>query len=162
MWQKSSNTMGCLGSMVFLLVFVGVGIGLSIWGWSVLQNARVSESWPTTSGEVLSANVRIDDDDDGTSYFGDVTYSYAVDDFRYTSDSVSFGQYGSSNRDHAEGIVARYPVGSQVTVYYDPEDVETAVLEPGVTWSSYLLIGMGLIFTCIPIIILPFTLLRRR
>ena len=161
MLRKSSDTMGCMGTMVFLLIFVGVGIGLSFWGWNVLQNARVSESWPTTTGEILSSNIRIDDDDEGTSYFGDVTFRYVVADLPYTSDNVSFGQYGG-NRSHAEEIVAKYPVGSQVTVYYDPNEVETAVLEPGVTWSSYLLIGMGVLFTCIPIIILPFTLLRRR
>ena len=88
-------------------------------------------------------------------------YRIVVADSRYSSDNVSFGQY-SGNRSHAEEIVAKYPVGSRVTVYYDPEDVATAVLEPGVTWSSYLLIGMGVLFTCIPIIIMPFTLLRRR
>ncbi len=161
MLRNNSNSMGCLGSGLFLFIFVAVGIGLSIWGWNVLQNARVSESWPTTTGEILSSNVRIDDDDEGTSYFGDVTFRYVVADLPYTSDNVSFGQYGG-NRSHAEEIVAKYPVGSQVTVYYDPNEVETAVLEPGVTWSSYFLIGMGVLFTCIPIIILPFTLLRRR
>lgn len=161
MLRKSSDTMGCVGTTVFLLVFVGVGIGLSLWGWSVLQNARVSQSWPQTPGEIVSSRVRTDEDENGTSYFGEVTFHYVVADSRYTSDNVSFGQY-SGNRSHAEEIVAKYPVGSQVTVYYDPNEVETAVLEPGVTWSSYLLIGMGVLFTCIPIIILPFTLLRRR
>lgn len=159
--QKSSNSMGCLGSMIFLLVFVGVGIGLSLWGWSVLQKARVSESWPQAQGEIVSSEVRRSDDENGSSYSGDVTFEYVVADSRYSSDNVSFGQY-SGNRSHAEEIVAKYPVGSRVTVYYDPEDVATAVLEPGVTWSSYFLIGMGVLFTCIPIIIMPFTLLRRR
>lgn len=161
MMQKSSNSMGCLGSMIFLLVFVGVGIGLSLWGWSVLQKARVSESWPQAQGEIVSSEVRRSDDENGSSYSGDVTFEYVVADSRYSSDNVSFGQY-SGNRSHAEEIVAKYPVGSRVTVYYDPEDVATAVLEPGVTWSSYFLIGMGVLFTCIPIIIMPFTLLRRR
>lgn len=161
MLRKNSGSMGCVGSGLFLLIFVGVGIGLSIWGWNVLQNARVSESWPTTSGEILSSSVRVDDDEDGTSYFGDVTFRYAVADLPYTSDTVSFGQYGS-NRSHAEEIVAKYPVGSQVTVYYDPNDAGTAVLEPGVTWSSYFVLGMGLSFTCFPLLFLPFMLLRRR
>lgn len=162
MLQKSSNTMGCLGTMIFLLIFVGVGIGLSIWGWSVLQDARVSESWPATDGEILSSTIRVDTDEDGTSYFGDVTFRYFVDDVAYTSDNVSFGQYGSSDRDHAEEIVARYPAGSGATVHYDPAEPETAVLEPGVTWSSYMLLGMGVLFICIPVIIMPFALLRRR
>ena len=162
MLQKNSNGMGCVGSALFILIFLAVGIGLSIWGWDVLQNARISESWPTTTGEILSSNVRTDNDDDGTSYFGDVTFRYAVAELPYTSDNVNFGQDGSSNRGHAEEIVARYPTGSQVTVYYDPNDAQTAVLEPGVTWSSYFIIGMGLLFTCIPLGFAPFMLLRRR
>jgi hypothetical protein len=162
MLRQGSNILGCLGTSFFLLIFMAVGIGLSIWGWTVLQDARASESWPTTSGEILSANVRIDNDDDGTSYFGDVSFRYVVNDSVYTSDNVSFGQYGSSNRGRAEDIVAKYPVGSQVTVYYDANDPQTAALEPGVTWSSYLLLGMGALFTCIPLIVLPFMLLRRR
>lgn len=161
MFRRGSNATGCATTFFLIAVFLAVGIGLSLWGWSVLQNARVSESWPTASGEVLSSTVRVDRDEDGTSYFADVTYRYVVDDLEYASDSVSFGQFGSSDRDHAEGIVARYPVGSQVTVFYDPEDVETAVLEPGVTWSSYMLLGMGILFIGIPLIMLPFMLRQR-
>ncbi|MBK7896985.1 MAG: DUF3592 domain-containing protein [Candidatus Promineifilaceae bacterium] len=158
--RKNSDSMGCGATVLFTIVFFAVGIGLSIWGWSVLQNARVSESWPTTDGEILSSSVRVDRDEDGTSYFGDVTFRYLVDDFSYTSDNVSFGQYGG-DRDHAEAIVARYPAGSGVTVHYDPADPETAVLEPGVTWSSYMLLAMGALFTCIPLIVLPLMLRSR-
>lgn len=162
MHRQDSNSLGCLGTSIFLLIFIAIGVGFSLWGWSVLQDARASESWPTTSGEILSSNVRVDDDDEGTSYFGDVSFRYVVNDKVFTSDNVSFGQYGSGNRSHAEGIVARYPVGGQVTVYYDTNEPQTAVLEPGVTWSSYFLLGMGALFTCIPLITAPFMLLRLR
>ena len=160
MQQRGSDTIGCGITVFLMLVFMAVGVGISIWGWSVLQNARVSESWPATDGEILSSVVREDTDEDGTSYFGDVTYRYFVADVAYTSDSVSFGQYGGE-RDHAEEIVARYPAGSGVTVHYDPADPETAVLEPGVTWSSYFMLAMGALFTCIPIIVLPLMLRSR-
>ena len=159
--RQTSDSIGCGITVFLMLVFLAAGIGISIWGWSVLQDARVSESWPVTDGEILSSNVRIDNDDDGTAYFGDVTFRYVVDDVVYTSDTVSFGQYGSSNRSHAEGIVTRYPTGNGVTVHYDPADPETAVLEPGVTWSSYFMLAMGVVFTCIPLIILPLTLRSR-
>ena len=160
MQQRGSDSIGCGITVFLMLVFMAVGVGISIWGWSVLQNARVSESWPATDGEILSSVVREDTDEDGTSYFGDVTYRYFVADVAYTSDNVSFGQYGGE-RDHAEEIVARYPAGSGVTVHYDPADPETAVLEPGVTWSSYFMLAMGVVFTCIPLIVLPLTLRSR-
>ncbi|MCB8966761.1 MAG: DUF3592 domain-containing protein [Chloroflexota bacterium] len=149
---------GCIGTTIFLGIFVVVGIGISYWGWHILQNARVSLSWPTTDGQITSSYVREDRDEDGTSYFGDVTYTYAVNDVRYTSDMVNFGQYGGS-RNHAQEIVDKYPEGNGVTVSYDPNDPETAVLEPGVTGGSYLVLGLGIIFVVFPLLMAPFMLI---
>ena len=159
--RESNDSIGCGITLFIMLAFLAAGIGISIWGWSVLQNARVSESWPATDGEVLSSSVRVVNDDDGTAYFGDVTFRYTVEDVVYTSDNVSFGQYGSGDRSHAEEIVAKYPAGSGVTVRYDPADPGTAVLEPGVTWSSYFMLAFGAVFICIPLIVLPLMLRSR-
>ena len=158
--RESNDSMGCGITVFLMLTFFAAGIGISIWGWSVLQDARVSESWPATDGEILSSNVREDTDEDGTSYFGDVTYRYSVDGISYVTDNVSFGQYGGS-RGHAEEIVDRYPAGSGGTVHYDPADPVTAVLEPGVTWSSYFLLIFGAVFVCIPLVVLPLMLRSR-
>ncbi|RMG98831.1 MAG: DUF3592 domain-containing protein [Chloroflexi bacterium] len=143
---------GCF-YVLFLGLFFVASITLTIVGVNVLRNARVSEGWPTTTGEVVASSVRASSDSDGTTYYADVSYSYVVDDHRYVSDTVSFGEYGSSDRSHAEEVVARYPVGKRVTVYYNPELPETAVLEPGVTWSSYFPLAMGLCFLSVTSIV---------
>ncbi len=153
--------MGCVGSTLFVGIFFVVGVAVSWWGWRILQNARVSESWPATSGKVTYSQVRIDHDEDGTTYHAEVGFSYVVNDQRYSADTVSFGQYGSSSRNHADEIVARYPEEQTVTVYYNPAEPETAVLEPGVTWSSYMVLGIGLVFACVSIVIAPAMLLGR-
>ncbi len=149
------RSFGCVGSVFIVGIFFVVGVAVSWWGWRILQNARVSASWPTTSGQIAYSEVRIDRDEDGTTYHADVTFDYVVDDRRYSADTVNFGEYGSSNRRHAEEIVAQYSVGQAVTVYYNPAEPETAVLEPGVTWSSYLVLGIGLIFACVSFIMVP-------
>lgn len=153
--------MGCIGLFLFSGIFFLAGAGVSWWGWNILQDSRRSESWPTTDGQITYSGVRESRDDDGTTYYADVEFAYVVDDRRYTADTVSFGQYGSSNRRHAAGIVAQYPVGQEVAVYYDPAVPETAVLEPGVTWSSYMVLGIGLLFVCSSFIMLPLSLLSR-
>lgn len=153
---------GCIGSVLLAAIFFVVGGAVSWWGWDILQNARISENWPGTTGEITYSDVRTSRDEDGTTYHADVEFAYVVDDRRYESDTVSFGQYGSSNRRHAAEIVDRYPVGTQVSVYYDPAVPDTAVLEPGVTWSSYFVLGLGLIFVCTSLIIAPAMLFARR
>jgi hypothetical protein len=143
-----------LSTVIFLLIFFAVGAGLMVWGGIVLRNASVSKEWPAVQGEIVSSYVDSSSDEDGTTYSADIEFQYVVDDRRLTADTVNFGEYGSSNRNHAADIVAKYPVGKMVTVYYDPAEPETAVLEPGVTWSSYVLLLMGLVFIIAPAIIL--------
>ncbi len=147
---------GCIGLLFFSVSFLVAGGAISWWGWGILQNARQSESWPTTSGQIIYSDVRESRDNEGTtSYYADIEFTYVVGDQRYTADKVSFGEYGSGTRRHAADIVARYPQGMAVTVYYDPTAPETAVLEPGVTWSSYLVLIIGMTFVCFSLIMLP-------
>lgn len=148
------RTMGCFGSSVISLIFLAVGGGLLFYGVRLWQNARVSTNWPTVQGQVVSSSVRVDTDDEGTSYFADVLFTYVVNDHRYESDRVTFGQFGNGNRSRAQGIVDRYPVGGVVPVYYQPEKPETAVLEPGVTAGPYFILGMGVCFSMVPIFLL--------
>lgn len=152
---------GIVGTIILLVIFCLVGAGVSVYGSVVLQNAAVSKTWPTASGRILLAQVDTDTDEDGTTYSADVSYEYFINDQRYQDDTVSFGEYGSGNPKHAQEIVDRYPVGQAVTVYYDPEQPKTAVLEPGVTWSSYLMLGIGLLFMFIPGIIMISSLFSR-
>jgi len=148
------------GSFLFILVFFAVGIGMTVWGGIVIRNASISEGWPSTQGEITSSYIRSSTDEDGTSYFADIEFKYVVNDRWLEGDMVNFGEYGTSDMSHAEGIVDRYPIGKMVTVYYNPEQPETAVLEPGLTWSSYFILFMGIIFLIVPAIIFA-SLLRQ-
>jgi hypothetical protein len=47
---------------------------------------------------------------------------------------------------YAEAIVARYPVGQMVTVYYTPDDPAKAVLEPGLSLKAFFTLSLGLVF----------------
>jgi hypothetical protein len=44
-------------------------------------------------------------------------------------------------------VVPKYPVGTRVTVHYDPEAPERSLLEPGVRFGPFLavLFGLGII-----------------
>jgi hypothetical protein len=159
MRQGRVSTLSGGKSRVFLalfgLPFFAAGIGLTLlWGIPTLKKAKASTSWPTTRGVVLVSDVerrRSHDRDHGTSYTysAQVTYEYTVAGTIYNCDRVSFGEYASSNRNHARQIVNRYPVGKTVEVHYDPNRPESAVLEPGTSFSSYVALGMGIVFSLV-------------
>ena len=136
------------------LVFLGAGIGVSVWGGRTLQNAKASSSWPKVQGQVVESDVERERSRSGTgrnrrtktTYKANVFYDYSVNGTKYSSHKVSFGEYSSSSPGHARRIVNRYPKGKTVEVHYNPEKPQVAVLEPGVSWSSYMPLGIGVVF----------------
>jgi len=157
-----SNLAGCLTALLTGGIFCLVGAGLALWGWSILQNARASASWPTAEGRVTSSQVdHSTDAEGGDSYQPEVTYQYMVDSLSYENSTIKFGENSYGNRRTAEEIAARYPVGRSVAVYYDPGQPGRSVLEPGVSAGSYIVLGIGVLFVVISMIITPLTVIFR-
>lgn len=150
---------GCGGSLFTFLIFFAVGGGLGYWGWTILQDARASATWPNTPGQVVSSDVRHSTDSEGgDSYSPEVTYQYSVNDQSYQADRIKFGENSYNSNRRAQEEVDRYPVGRTVDVYYDPAEPEKAVLEPGVSGGSYIVISIGAVFMLISLIMAPFML----
>jgi len=150
-----STPMGPKGMMILGAVFLVIGVLVAAWGFSTLSRAKASKSWPSVEGTVVSSEVTEERETSSSSrrgrresvtYGAEISYEYAVEGRRYTSDRVSFGQYKSSNRGHAAGIVGRYPEGKKVDVHYDPAGPGTAVLEPGAGGGAYIPLLIGVVF----------------
>jgi hypothetical protein len=70
------------------------------------------------------------DGDWSDSYSPRVSYDYTALGQRYTGNKISFGFTKAHNTHRsAEAELTRYPVGSQVTVFYNPANPAEAVLE---------------------------------
>jgi hypothetical protein len=152
----------CLSALGSLGIFLVIGAGLSFWGWNILQNARASASWPTAEGVVISSEVSLSTDADGSdSYSPEVTYRYPALDSNYENNTIKFGENSYGNRRKAQGIAAEYPVGKSVTVYFDPDSPARSVLEPGVSAGSYLVLGIGLFFIVLSLVLTPISLFKR-
>ncbi|MBL4884939.1 MAG: DUF3592 domain-containing protein [Planctomycetaceae bacterium] len=155
--RRGAAGCGIIGALFMGTIFAVVGgCFMWFWGWPVLQMAKASQDWPSTNGSVLSSEVVSNRDNDGdTSYRPQIEYSYQVDGQDYQQGNIRYdGDWGSSNSSYAHKTVREYPIGKQVDIYYDPENVTEAVLEPGVTWASYSILGFGLIFFLVGSVIL--------
>ncbi len=123
----------CVG--LFVLAFGGGGVFLIYRTRKNKQQADASQGWPATPGQILEADVQhnVSTDSEGDrrdSYTPRVRYSYRVNNADYTGDKIAFGfvsGYGSDSK--ARAALTRYPVGGQVSVYYDPANPGKAVLE---------------------------------
>lgn len=135
-----------IAGLIVGVVFLCIGGAMTPFGVRNVLQAQQSQNWPTTTGEVISSAVEVNSDSDGDTYRAAVIYTYIAADKNRQSSQVFIGDdiYTSARR-IVDQTVARYPVGSRVTVYYNPEDPDVAVLETGVRLNStlFLLMGVG-------------------
>ena len=102
-------------------------LGTALWGW---YKKRESVTWPAVQGQVIATQIREESHEEGRSFIPEVRYAYRVQGQTYTGDRLSFGlppEFWSRHK--AETFLADYPVGHPVTVFYNPEHPDDAVLE---------------------------------
>lgn len=150
---------------ILIILFFGLnfsvvgGLVAFLLGKPILDNAKASTTWPTVPGVIEHSEVVSKRDSDGdSSYSAEVVYQYVVNDEQYTDDTVGFGadNMSHSSRGPAHAIINQYPVGQEVEVAYEPDNPANAVLEPGVTWKSYVPYGIGLMLLGIGVLMLGY------
>jgi hypothetical protein len=108
-------------ALIFLIIFP-----FALYkAWQNVQTAKASASWPTTTGKITASEI--------TKVMfrrqPRITYSYSVNGAPFTSQRVSFA--GGFRPKEVDPILARYPVGGEVTVAHDPKNPAEATLETG-------------------------------
>ena len=133
-----------------ILLVIGLVV-LFAMGRNVLQG-RKSQAWPTAPGKVQYTGMetyqsRDEDGSTSTTYGATIQYTYNVGGQEYESNRRTFANVRTSSRRRAEQILAKYPQGSPVNVYYDPENPAESVLETGVGLGAYALLVFAAILT---------------
>lgn len=119
---------GCL--LVVALFWNGlVGVFDVMIVGAAVRSVQAQQSWEPMQASILESRVEARHSDDGTTYRPVVRYRYRVGPEVHVSDRVSFLSWGTSDRGWAEEIQERYPLGSTVTGYHDPEEPSSAALD---------------------------------
>jgi hypothetical protein len=143
---------GLTPNILFPLIFIGIGLVLLIIYFRNLGKVRASQSWPVVQGTVVESWVRRQEsaDSDGSAsyrYYPEVRYQYQVMGSQYLGDKITFGPKSGGNRSAAEKMIAKYPSGARVMVYFQPDKPEISVLErsasKGLLVTSIIFISLG-------------------
>lgn len=128
-----------------LLLLLGAAV------YKTLQ-VRAAREWPSTAGKVVVSSgevrdVKIIDSERESGFrieprnFANVIYEYSVAGKKLRNNRVSIGE-DRGNFQVAETI-AKYPVGTIVTVYYNPRHPDQAVLERDLPKGLWGCLGIG-------------------
>ena len=154
--SSSNDTLGKLSDIpiyCFLLIFMAFGLYMFGRSAGEVIRARASLSWETVEGTVTQSEVKSKSGGRGSgrTYMQSIHYDYTVDGKQYTGDRYCFVPFYSSDSSRARKIVAEYPVGSVVKVYYSPDVPEDSVLIPGPHAGVYFFPAFCLIFVLVPL-----------
>ena len=130
-------------------------------GICVAISAVRSSSWPSVSGTVLSSQVVSKPSGRGVAYSPAIRYRYSVGGADHEGTRVWVIGDGIS-QGSVEAIVAKFPAGSTVPVFYDPSTPTRTVLVPGVSRDMALQAVIILVVTVVGMLVFPgWRLLRR-
>jgi hypothetical protein len=147
--------------VIVVVVMMLVGLGLIALTYPDIQASQDAASWPTTDGVVLSTFIETSSDGQGDSYSPHIVYEYHVNAIRYESNRIALSTF-SSNLSEAQSYIDNYPIGSTVTVHYNPNDPGDAVLETQFDPMGYLGTIIGIVLVCVGAAILALLILKRR
>jgi hypothetical protein len=149
--------------------FVTACIGFAaLWALMVFGMQRAAARarlWPTAPGRVETSDVRsyqVRSRSTGESSASwkekcrpNVVYGYDVAGVHYRGDKISYFSSGSNSEDIARKVAKRYPVGTQLTVHYNPDNPGESAIDPRAPLGLYF-------FYLVPVIVLTFAYLASR
>ena len=151
-----------LGTLIFAIVFfVGGLMAYQYLTKPIAEEAKAAKEWPTTQGTITLAKLNKTRNDDGNDmYSASVQYDYTVEGKIYNGSGIRTLDGSTSSSSSVKKTLKKYALGKAVTVHYDPEFPNIAVLEPGTGFLMGILLKLPLLF-CIVSVLMVVALFKR-
>ena len=151
-----------LGTLIFAAVFfVGGLMAYQHITKPMAEEAEASKEWPTVEGIIAHAELNKSRDSDGNDmYSANINYDYVVDGKQLNSSGVRTVDGSTSSKNSVKKTLRKYAKGTKVTVFYDPEFPNSAVLEPGTGFLFGILLKLPLLF-CVVSVLMVLSLIKR-
>ena len=89
-----------------------------------------ASTWVTTRGKIIKSRVEVSGGEI-TSVFPRIVYEFTVNSQTYQGQQIQAGEqfWASRTSEAAYDLVDQYPVGSEVTIFYDPVNPANCALQ---------------------------------
>jgi hypothetical protein len=133
-------------SKLVWLALLGLLILFTCYALPQYFKAMESGLWPQAKGVITISHLKVGYFKQMKGYYGVIEYDYCVGKTRFHGTRLSFNRVHLAVEDAWKPVVDSYPVGKQVTVYYDPKNPGLAVLEPGLHGEMHDMFILALIY----------------
>ena len=124
---------------IILGLFVASGVLVTLWGVRIIFIARKTLKWPFVGGKIEESRINFGAGD----LLPCIVFSYNVGEKNYQQ-QMTFPRDITPSQEFTKSYLEKYPVGFLVQVFYDPNNPESATLEPGPAEGDWLILVVGL------------------
>ncbi len=132
----------------FAFLFLILGMWALVVGFSMGLEGWQARKWPVAKGRIIVSRVkqwRAPGKIRIARLCLDMDYLYMVENKVFEGHRLNSGWRCFASEDHIKEVLRRYPSGRKVGVFYNPKNPDKSLLEPGISWSVLLLVGIGII-----------------
>jgi hypothetical protein len=123
--------------------------------WYFRWKANVRTGWPTVTGTIIASVTFVEEGEYGKTTYPSVSYSYEVAGRIYEGDRIEWsGPLWTDNLQRLQRFGSAHPVGSRVTVYYDPDNPANALLEPKALGAAEMFLYLAVLFGIVGLLLL--------
>ncbi len=137
---------------IIIGAFIVVGLLITAFGWRAFQKGKTTKQWPSVMGKISDTCITSDEND----LLPDIRFSYAVETNHYEG-RLEFPPGTMPMPGFAQHQLEKYPLGSEIAVYYNPHQPEQATLKPGPAKDDWLLLTAGIGFVIIGLLAMFFS-----
>lgn len=112
--------------MIVGLLLVGISLCVAAWAVYQVRRARLQFAWNRQTATVRSATLEL-----GKGFYANIEYEYLCEGRRIRGLQLQTLEVSLPWPTSAQRMIEKYPVGSTITIYVDPNDPGNAVIEPG-------------------------------
>lgn len=127
LWLDSTPSRILLGFFTLVVLMIGFATIVK------LREVRAAAQWPKTSGRIVRSQPGFDlvqrhrDDMPANERVADIVYEYQVNGTTYHGKRFTLAEKVAP--EEAAGILARFPEGKSVDVFYDPDNPANATID---------------------------------
>lgn len=137
---------------IIIGAFIVVGLVITACGWRAFQRGKTTQQWPSVTGEISETRLASAEND----LLPDIRFSYTIETQSHQG-RLEFPAGTMPMPGFAQNQLEKYPLGSAVSVYYNPQQPEQATLEPGRANDDWLFLAAGIGFTAIGLLAMFFS-----
>ncbi|MDH5378227.1 MAG: DUF3592 domain-containing protein, partial [Gammaproteobacteria bacterium] len=120
---------------LIILVFVLAGVVMAVWSWRKIQNKKQTLDWPEIKAKVVSSKI-------DQNLTPDIEYEFELNG-KQVQKKYEFTEGMTASPEYAQRVVEQHPVGSQLTVYYDPKNPDHIIMSRGPDKEDKISLAIG-------------------